>query len=65
MNKTEYDAVVKVIDWFEKQAIKHDKDAAACDRFQSLKQAYIFDAKNFRAMANDLRKVAQSKEGVL
>ena len=58
MNKQEYDAVYKVIDWFEAQAIRSTNQANNNDRFLSLKQACIADAKNYRAMAKDLKDVA-------
>ncbi len=58
MNKQEYDAVYKVINWFEAQAKRDEIQAKNNTRFPSLNKAYIADAKNYRAMAKDLKDVA-------
>lgn len=57
MNRQEYDAVYRVIGWLEAQASRNEEKVIG-ERFLSLKQAYIADAKNYRAMAKDLRAVA-------
>lgn len=46
--------LTKIATWMEKQAAKNESDAASC-RFISLREAYIYDAKNLRAMAKDAR----------
>jgi len=57
MTKTEFEAVKKIIDWFEAQAKRDDIQAKNC-RFNTLTAAYMADTKNYRKMASDLRKVA-------
>ena len=57
MTKVEYDTVMKVVTWFEEMVDRDDAEAKSC-RFGTLTRAYISDAKNYRHMANDLRKVA-------
>ena len=47
-------AATKVADWFEAQAAR-DETKAKTERFITLRDAHIFDAKNYRAMARDLR----------
>lgn len=44
----------KIASWFERQAARNE-DKAKTERFVTLKDAYIKDAKNYRAMARDLR----------
>lgn len=50
------EAIQKVADWFDKQA-GIDERKAKIERFITLKEAYIADAKNYRAMAADLKSV--------
>jgi hypothetical protein len=51
----------KVADWFESQAKRNDESIKTC-RFETLTVAYIADAKNYRAMAKDLRKAIEGVE---
>ncbi len=50
----------KIIKWLEAQA-KRDEDAAGIGRFDTVNEARLADAKNYRAMAADL-KTALPKE---
>ena len=55
-------AAEKVADWFEAQATRNEKKAET-ERFISLRNAYVFDAKNYRAMALDLRTAIKQARG--
>ena len=46
----------KFIDWLERMA-KHSEEQAANCNFISLKEAYVADAKNFRAMSKNKREL--------
>ncbi len=52
----------KIIKWLEAQA-KRDEDAASIGRFDTVNEARKADAKNYRAMAADL-KTALPKGGL-
>ena len=45
---------MKVAEWMERQATRNESRATS-ERFESLKAAYLADAKNYRAMAKDIR----------
>ena len=47
-------APLKVAEWMERQATRNESRATS-ERFESLKAAYLADAKNYRAMAKDIR----------
>jgi len=51
-----------VIDWLEKQAAIDEASAKTCN-FETLTKAYLADAKNYRAMAKDLRLATTKAEG--
>lgn len=57
MNAEELRVINRLINWFGHQAAKNDMSAKYC-KFKTLTSAYIADAKNYRAMAADLKKVA-------
>lgn len=46
----------KIATWLEANAKRNEESAKTCN-FESLKQAYIADAKNYRATAKDIRKL--------
>jgi hypothetical protein len=48
------DKLKQLADWFENSAARSDKEEKIC-RFETLKSAYLADAKNYRAMAKDIR----------
>ena len=45
--------LLKIKDWLTKQVVQCDAEARDC-RFISLKQAYLADAKNYRAVVNEI-----------
>ena len=47
----------KVVAWLDRLASHAEANAAKNDRFPSLKEAEIADAKNYRASAKDIRAV--------
>jgi len=64
MEKTLREASEKVMNWFYAQAKRDDESAKDC-RFLTLKDAYIADSKNFRAMANDLKRALETDKAEL
>jgi len=57
-----YEALKKIIGWLNNQAKRDEGQSKAC-RFLTLRDAYISDAKNYRAMANDINKALVKAEG--
>ena len=57
--------LTKIETWMEKQAARDEAEAAKPGQFAMLKEAYIADAKNYRAMAKDARAALSrtAKEG--
>ncbi|KKL85718.1 hypothetical protein LCGC14_1951910 [marine sediment metagenome] len=53
----------KVIAWLDWLANHAESRAAKNDRFPSLKETEIADAKNYRATANDIRAVVAKAKG--
>lgn len=51
----------RVIAWLERQA-SHDEAQAKSCHFETLKKAYIADAKNYRRTAKDLREALAATE---
>ncbi len=60
-----YEALKKICGWLEAQAKRDEVNATTC-RHLTLRDAYVADAKNYRAMAKDLGQtlaLAERKEG--
>lgn len=55
-------SALKVRGWFEGQAMLNDQKAKTCN-YASLKDAYVADAVNYRAMAKDLSAALASQQG--
>jgi hypothetical protein len=51
---------IKMLTWLERQAT-HEEEKAKTERFLTLRDAYIHDAKNHRAMAEEIRKSLPAK----
>jgi hypothetical protein len=51
----------KVRAWMENEAIRDEKSANALDKFPSLKEARIADAKNYRAMIKEINSALEEK----
>ncbi len=48
---------IKVSEWLNRLADAAEKRASTCDRFTSLKEANLADAKNYRTTAKDIERV--------
>lgn len=57
-----YEKLIKIINWLEKMAEEYESKAKT-ERFPTLKDAYIADAKNCRATIADLRIATNKAEG--
>lgn len=49
-------------DWREAQASVNERSAKTCDQFPTLQEAYLADAKNYRAMAKQGREALKTHE---
>jgi hypothetical protein len=51
--------LLKVVAWLDRQASYNEQQASIC-RFESLRQSYAADAKNYRAAIADIKTVLPS-----
>lgn len=52
----------KIHTWLSRQADRDEDQAITC-RFESLKEAYLADAKNYRAVCKEIATVLTKMEG--
>lgn len=52
----------KIVAWLDRQATQNEREARTC-RFETLREGYLADAKNYRATIKDILTVLPTNTG--